>query len=103
MIGTTKLAALRPGAHLVNVGRGELVDEPALVAALRSGHLGAACLDVFAVEPLPDDSPLWDMANVTVTPHAAGETRLTRRRADEAFTDNLGRYARGEPMRNEVR
>jgi phosphoglycerate dehydrogenase-like enzyme len=102
MIGEQQLALMRPGGHLVNVGRGELVDEPALVAALHDGHLGAACLDVFTTEPLPADSALWDMPNVTVTPHAAGETSLTRRRADEAFIDNLGRYARGEPLRNEV-
>ncbi|MFT3851612.1 MAG: D-2-hydroxyacid dehydrogenase [Ilumatobacteraceae bacterium] len=102
MIGAAELASMRPGAHLVNVGRGELIDEPALVDALTSGHLGAACLDVFVTEPLPAGSPLWDLPNVTITPHAAAETRLTRRRADEAFTDNLGRYVRGEPLRNEV-
>ena len=103
MIGARELAALRPGAHLVNVGRGELIDEPALVDALRRGHLGAACLDVFVTEPLPADSPLWDLPNVTITPHAAAGTPVTRRRADEAFTDNLGRYVRGETLRNEVR
>jgi phosphoglycerate dehydrogenase-like enzyme len=102
MIGERELATMRPGGHLVNVGRGELVDEPALVAALRDGRLGAASLDVFTTEPLPAESPLWDMPNVTITPHAAGETHLTRRRADEAFIDNLVRYCRGEPLRNEV-
>ena len=102
MIGAPQLALLRPGAHLVNVGRGELIDESALVAALASGQVGAAALDVFATEPLPADSPLWDMPNVTITPHAAGETTLSRRRADEMFTENLRRYAAGEPLRNEL-
>lgn len=102
MIGAAELALLRPGAHLVNVGRGELIDEPALVDALVSGHVGAAALDVFVTEPLPADSPLWDLPNVTITPHAAAETPLTRRRADHAFSANLARYARGEPMDNEV-
>jgi phosphoglycerate dehydrogenase-like enzyme len=102
MLGAAQLATLRRGAHLVNVGRGELIDEVALTEALAGGHLGAACLDVFVTEPLPADSPLWDMPNVTITPHAAGETVLSRRRADALFTDNLGRYARGEALRNEV-
>ena len=103
LIGATELALLRPGAHIVNIGRGELIDEPALIAALRSGHLGAAALDVFAVEPLPADSPLWDMPNVIVTPHSAGGTsKLATQRAAAIFTDNLGRFVRGEPLINEV-
>jgi glyoxylate/hydroxypyruvate reductase len=102
MIGTAELAALRPGAHLVNVGRGELIDEDALIDALESGRVGAACLDVFVTEPLPAASRLWDMPSVTITPHAAGETVLSRRRADEIFTENLRRYAAGEPLQNEV-
>lgn len=102
MIGAGELAALRPGAHIINVGRGELIDEPALIEALQSGHIGGAGLDVFATEPLPADSPLWTLPNVIVTPHSAGATDLSRHRAAEMFTDNLGRYVRGEPMRNEV-
>ena len=102
MIGAAELAAIGRGGHLVNVGRGELIDEPALIAALADGHLGAAALDVFTTEPLPAESPLWGMTNVTITPHAAAETPLTRRRADEVFADNLGRYVRGEALRNEV-
>jgi len=100
MIGAAELAALRPGAHLVNVARGELIDEGALVDALRSGHVGAAALDVFATEPLPTDSPLWDMPTVTVTPHSAGATPLAADRAAAIFLDNLGRWHRGEPLRN---
>ena len=64
MIGPTELALLRPGAHLVNVGRGQLIDEPALVDALTTGRLAAAALDVFAVEPLPIDSPLWTLPKI---------------------------------------
>jgi phosphoglycerate dehydrogenase-like enzyme len=103
MIGATELALLGPGAHVVNVGRGELVDEPALVEALQRGHLGGAALDVFATEPLPGDSPLWDLPNVIVTPHSAGATERSRERAVEIFADNLARYVHGEPLRNEVR
>lgn len=100
MIGAAELAALRPGAHVVNVARGELIDEPALIEALRSGQVGAAALDVFATEPLPADSPLWDMPTVTVTPHSAGATPLAADRAAAIFLDNLGRWHRGEGLRN---
>ena len=102
MIGTEQLAMLKRGAHIVNVGRGELIDEQALIAALRSGQVGGAALDVFTTEPLAGDSPLWSLSNVIVTPHSAGTTPLSRHRAVEIFTDNLGRYVRGEPLRNEV-
>jgi phosphoglycerate dehydrogenase-like enzyme len=102
LIGASELASMRRGAHLVNIGRGELIDEPALVGALMSGQIGAAALDVFAVEPLPKDSPLWDLPNVTVTPHAAGGTALSRRRASEMFTENLRRFLCDEPLINEV-
>ncbi|MBW2231989.1 MAG: hypothetical protein JRH17_16530, partial [Deltaproteobacteria bacterium] len=70
--------------------------------ALRGGRLGGAGLDVFAEEPLPEKSPLWSMPNVIVTPHSAGTTPGNQERASEIFLDNLGRYLRGEPMRNEV-
>ncbi len=100
IIGAHELSLLRPGAHLVNVGRGELVDEPALIEALRSGQVGAAALDVFQVEPLPTDNPLWDLPNVIVTPHSAGATTLAAQRAADVFADNLGRWVRGERLRN---
>jgi phosphoglycerate dehydrogenase-like enzyme len=102
LIGARELALLRPGARLVNVGRGELIDEDALVDALRSGHLEGAALDVFVTEPLPAEHPLWDLPNVIVTPHIAGATPLADDRAAAIFVDNLGRYLRGEPLRNEV-
>lgn len=100
IVGAAELALLPVGAHLVNVGRGELIDEPALVDALRTGHVGAAALDVFTVEPLPTDSPLWSMPGVTVTPHNSGATPLAARRAAAVFVDNLQRFTTGTPLRN---
>ncbi len=100
IIGAPELALLPKGAHMVNVGRGELVDETALVAALQSGHLGGAALDVFVVEPLPIESPLWDLPNVIVTPHSSGTTALSAQRAADIFADNLRRLTDGRPLRN---
>ena len=97
------LAALKPGAHVINVGRGEVVVETALVEALRCGHLGGAYLDVFEQEPLPPDSPLWAMPNVYVTPHNASANDGNDARINALFLDNLSRYVRGEPLLNEVR
>lgn len=102
LIGADELAALPSGSRLVNIGRGELVDESALVAALQSGHIGAAALDVFTVEPLPTDSPLWAMPNVIITPHSSGTTALSTHRAVMRFTDNLRRYIGGDDLVNEV-
>lgn len=100
LIGKAELASMKPGAVLINVSRGTIIDEPALIEALRSGHLGGAALDVFAVEPLPPESPLWDMPNVVVTPHtmstAIGENELVV----DLFCDNLRRFLAGEPLRN---
>lgn len=101
MIGRVELALLPRGAHLVNVGRGALVDESAMIAALQSGQLGAAALDVVAAEPLAADSPLWDLPNVIITPHAAGRTALGSERAAAMFTDNLGRWMHGLPLLHE--
>ena len=102
LIGERELALLPAGAHVLNVGRGPVIDEVALVAALQSGHIGGAALDVFATEPLPEDSPLWEMPNVIVTPHNAANTTLWARRSVDIFTDNLGRYVREEPLLNLV-
>ena len=87
---------------LVNIGRGGLVDEVALTDALQTGSLAGAGLDVFEVEPLPQTSPLWDLPNVIVTPHSSGTHPGNFQRATEIFVDNLQRYLRGEPLRNEV-
>ena len=102
LVGAGALAALPAHAVVVNVGRGEVVDQDALVAALETGRLGGAALDVFETEPLPDDSPLWTMENVIVTPHAAGHTPHYASRALAIFLDNLGRYRRDEPLQHAV-
>ena len=82
---------MRRDALFVNVGRGELVDQAALTAALRDGRLGGAGLDVFTPEPLPADDPLWDLPNVIITPHNSGTSDGTAHRAAQIFLDNLGR------------
>lgn len=102
MIGEAQLRAMKPTAVIVNIGRGGTIDEEALIRALREGWIGGAGLDVFAVEPLPQDSPLWDMDNVIVTPHHAGSTPHYNARAMDIFLDNLKRYVAGEPLRNVV-
>lgn len=95
-------SAMKPGAFFVNVGRGELVDQAALIEALSTGHLGGAGLDVFDPEPLPADDPLWDLPNVIITPHNSGASDGTAERVNQIFLDNLGRFTRGEPLRNEI-
>lgn len=98
LMGKSEFAAMKKGAFLVNVSRGEAIDEQAFEAAIRSGHLGGAALDVFADEPLPAHSPLWDLPNVLVSPHNAMGTNDHQLRAFERFIDNLGRYLRQEPL-----
>ena len=92
---------LGPDTIFVNVGRGELVDEEALAAALAAGRLGGAGLDVFATEPLPPDSALWDLPNVIVTPHMSGTCPTSDERAVEIFLTNLAAYTKGRPLLNE--
>jgi phosphoglycerate dehydrogenase-like enzyme len=100
LLGKAEIAAMKPGAVLINIGRGQLVDEAALVEALRAGHLGGAALDVFAKEPLPDASPLWDLPNVLVTPHSMSTALDENTRLVVLFCENLRRYLAGEPLRN---
>ncbi len=100
LIGAAELAALPPGAVVVNVSRGAVIDEPALVSALTSGHVGGACLDVFATEPLPLSSPLWAMDNVIVSPHSAATATAENRLITDLFIDNLRRFMAGGPLRN---
>lgn len=97
------LAALKPGARVINVGRGEVVVERALIESLQSGHLGGAYLDVFEQEPLPAESPLWTLPNVYVTPHNAAANDGNDARINALFLDNLARHVRGEALLNEVR
>jgi phosphoglycerate dehydrogenase-like enzyme len=96
------LAAMRPEALLVNVGRGSLVDQEALIEALGTGRIGAAVLDVTDPEPLPDDSPLWTLPGCLVTPHisALGDVEMLWHTTALLFAENLGRYVRGEPLLN---
>lgn len=101
LISAKTLARLPPGAHVINVSRGGVVDERALIEALESGHLGGAYLDVFEREPLPPDSPLWGMTNVLISPHDASVASGNEKRAAEMFAANLARFARAEPMHNE--
>jgi D-2-hydroxyacid dehydrogenase (NADP+) len=102
MLDAPALALLRPHALVVNVGRGELIDELSLIRALTDGLIAGAGLDVFATEPLPVDSPLWDMSNVIITPHSTSLVPSTRAAMCESFLDNLGRYLRDQPLKNEV-
>ncbi len=102
LMNARAFAALPRGACLVNVARGEVVVEPDLIEALRSGQLGGAYLDVFAEEPLPPASPLWDLPNVIVTPHSAGQSDGNTARVAGIFLDNLGRWLSGQPLRNVV-
>ncbi|MDZ7677338.1 MAG: D-2-hydroxyacid dehydrogenase [Acidimicrobiales bacterium] len=96
------LARTRPSALLVNIGRGALVDEAALLAALDEGRLAKAVLDVTAVEPLPADDPLWSHPRVEITPHSSALGDGRHRRAAEAFAENLRRYLTGDALLNEV-
>ena len=102
LFDTAALAAMRQGAYLYNIGRGPIVDTAALVASLQSGHLGGAGLDVTDPEPLPADSPLWNMANVIITAHTAGATPRYWDRAIEILETNVERFRAGEPLLNLV-
>lgn len=103
LVGREALAAMKPGVHVTNVGRGAVLDEAALVENLETGHVSGAALDVFAVEPLPPESPLWSFENVIVSPHATDNApHVTEEKLVALFVRNLGRYARGEPLENEL-
>jgi phosphoglycerate dehydrogenase-like enzyme len=101
-IDTEALARLPEGAHVLNVARGEVVDEAALVAALQDGRIAGAYLDVFEVEPLPEKSPLWTLPNVIVTPHAASISTGSRARQAEIFLENLRRWSQEQPLHHPV-
>ncbi|MGH2502257.1 MAG: D-2-hydroxyacid dehydrogenase [Ktedonobacterales bacterium] len=102
MISAARLALMKPSAMLINIARGGIVDEAALVAALTSGALGAAALDVTAREPLPTDDPLWSAPNLFISPHLTGLSAQYSRRLTDLLLDNIARYREGRPMRNHV-
>ena len=102
LIGTDVLAAVKPGTILVNVGRGTVVDEDALLPALRDGRIGFAALDVFATEPLSQDSPLWNEPNVLVSPHTAALNAAEDRLIAELFAANATRFLDGQELTNQV-
>lgn len=102
MIGAAELALLPRGACFINIGRGILVDEPALIAALQSDHIGSAVLDVAAREPLPEDSVLWDMPNVLVSPHSGSTSDRENARVTDLFCQNLQQFLAGKTLINVV-
>jgi phosphoglycerate dehydrogenase-like enzyme len=97
-IGEAELASMKSTAVLINVGRGELVDEVALIRALEQCRIGGAALDVTTVEPLPADSPLWRLDNVLISPHVSGTGKDASELFDRIFTENLARYRSGKPL-----
>ena len=103
MIGAAEIAEMKPSAMLIGISRGGIIDEAALVSALREGRLAAAALDVFDKEPLPAESELWDMDNLLITPHVAGGSQYECDYILDIFGENLGRFVRGElPLRNQI-
>lgn len=101
-ISAREIAVMRPGAYIVNIGRGEVIDQDALIEALREKRIGGAGLDVFAREPLEADSPLWDLENVILTPHMSGAFKDYNSACCELFAANLRRYRAGQPLYNFV-
>ena len=102
MMSTAEFRVMKPTAFLINIARGKIVDQPALIEALRAGKLAGAGLDVTNPEPLPEESPLWEMDNVIITPHHAGQSPKAPRRVFELFCENLKRFVAGEPLINVV-
>jgi phosphoglycerate dehydrogenase-like enzyme len=102
LIGAREIALLNAGAIIINVARGKIVDEAALIAAIQSGHLGGAVLDVFEREPLDRASPLWGLPNVIISPHSAGVRPDHWDEVIDLFSENLRRFQRGEPLLNMV-
>src|SRR5690606_21564046 len=103
LVDNAMLNVMKPGACIVNVSRGEVIEEAALINALHTGHIGAAYLDVVEKEPLDPDSPLWDMPNVIVSPHTAGHATGNEARVADIFLENLHHWIHGQPLRNLAR
>ncbi|HET6935710.1 MAG TPA: D-2-hydroxyacid dehydrogenase [Candidatus Angelobacter sp.] len=102
IINAARLRMMKPDSYLINVGRGPLIDDAALVAALREQKIGGAALDVFSEEPLPPDSPFWSLENVLITPHTAAVTEKLWDRHYELIVENLKRFVAGQKLLNEV-
>ena len=102
MIGAAEIASMKPTAVILNVGRGPVIDEKALIAALRENKIRGAALDVFDTEPLPADSPFFDLDNVLISPHSADFLPDLRERALQFFVENFDRFLKGEPLENVV-
>lgn len=100
LIGSEELRMMKPTAYIINIGRGPLIDEPALVQALKENRIAGAGLDVFTVEPLPEDSPIWDLPNVIFSPHTSGGMEDYLGKASEIFCQNLRRYLDGKKLIN---
>jgi phosphoglycerate dehydrogenase-like enzyme len=103
LIGAAELAAMKPGAVIVNVARGSIIDEAALIAALREGRIAGAGLDVAETEPMHASNPLWDMPNVIISPHVAGQGSTGYPQQRKLFGENLARFRQGRPMLNECK
>ena len=102
LLGPTELAAFKPSAYLIDIGRGGVVDQAALIAALREHKIAGAALDVFPEEPLPADNPLWKLPNVIISPHIGGYSTAYDERAVALFAENLTRYLAGLPLYNQI-
>jgi phosphoglycerate dehydrogenase-like enzyme len=102
LMNAERIAAMKPGAVLINVSRGPIVDEAALIEALQQNRIRGAALDVFEVEPLPPDHPLWSLDNVLISPHSADHTADSHDRAMTFFLENLARFERGDALENVV-
>jgi phosphoglycerate dehydrogenase-like enzyme len=102
LIGAEQLALMKPTGIIVNIARGGIIDEPALIECLTAGRIAGAGLDVTKVEPLPEDDPLWDTPRLVITPHIAGWSNDRSRSVVRFFCENLTRYKAGEPLRNLV-
>jgi len=102
MFGAAQFKAMKPTARFINMGRGQLIDEAALIAALKAFHIAGAALDVFETEPLPEASPLWDRPNVIVSPHMSGDYEGHEEDVVGLFVANFERYKAGQPLANVV-
>ncbi len=102
LLDAVAFGKMKHGAYLINIARGKVVNTDALLKALKSGRLAGACLDVTDPEPLPADHELWKQANVIITPHVAGHSKVTTERRSALLVENLRRFGAGEPLLNVV-